>query len=549
MPPGEGSTGTGGGDGGDSGFGGPGGDIGAILAYLNHWSFGTDGDYTGNGGYGGDNIGPVGSEEPPKVDDGAVVLLDAMTEVANPTSGRPSRRAGEEERWREIEPYSGAQASQGSLFAFVGQEVNPYSGVSLGGGLPDPFAVPPPPARAASAVAFAAIRRNNLLSSPNLIASNGPIACDPGEASCVPEMRSDANQSSLANTIQTEMDESYAAILSLMEGKAQVTSNSKFDVHEAASAAQRVTQSGEYQLAFQANQLRDHPLEIRRSGVSVGLGHMASGGFMAVGSGLIVYGSGGLALPLIGAMGFATGIAEFSSGAALAFSGATSTEAIRMSGQLDQAFALTSSPTSLVFGTTGLVLSEGRADVAYRFAVVGGLAENAATLRYDPSKLYAAVLPGATTKVEKGAAMLLVKDVAALGHTARAESIETVATKLTRDFTVDDLYAIAAFREEMATSGRLDLAGTAGHTASGAAGPGGGVDFVKYGGAFTQELKLHGPYTWLQPWYLDKASTQSLNSSIKYQLETRALGEQLVPIRSVKHIWISPTEAVRYVGH
>jgi hypothetical protein len=120
---------------------------------------------------------------------------------------------------------------------------------------------------------------------------------------------------------------------------------------------------------------------------------------------------------------------------------------------------------------------------------------------------------------------------------------------LTRDFTVDDLYAIAAFREEMATSGRLDLAGTAGHAAFGAAGGGGGVDFVKYGGAFAQELKLHGPYTWIQPWYLDKASTQSLKYSIKYQLETRALGEQLVPIRSVKHLWISPTEAVKYVGH
>ncbi len=430
MPPGEGSVGTGGGDGGDSGTGGPGGDISAILAYLNHWSFGTDGDYTGTGGYGGDNIGPVGSEEPQKDDGGAVALLDAMTAVLNQTSERPLRRTGERDLWRDIEPYTGVQAPQGSPFAFVGQDVDPYSGVVLGRESPipftgtqamDPFAAPEPPARATRAVSFAAIRRNNLLLSPNLIASNGPIACDSSQASCVPDMRSDANQSSLANTIQAEMDESYVANLSLMEGKAQIASSANVDVHEAASAAQRVTQGGEYQLAFQANQLRDHPLEIRRSAFSVELGHMASGLFLTVGSGLVVYGSGGLALPLIGAMGFATGIAEISLGAVLAFSGASSTEAVRMSGQLDQAFALTSSPTSLVFGTTGLVLSEGRADVAYRFAVVGGLAENAATLRYDPSKLYAAVLPGAATKVEKGAAILLVKDVAALEHTARRE--------------------------------------------------------------------------------------------------------------------------------
>jgi hypothetical protein len=30
--------------------------------------------------------------------------------------------------------------------------------------------------------------------------------------------------------------------------------------------------------------------------------------------------------------------------------------------------------------------------------------------------------------------------------------------------------------------------------------------------------------------------------------ETRAWGEQPVPLRPTKRIWISPTEAVRYVG-
>lgn len=558
------ASGEGGGGGGTDGSGGNlgtgapggGGDISAIIAYLNYRSFGVNGDFTGNGGYGGDNTGPVGSKEPEKNEDGAVALLDAITAVPGQTFRPPSRRAGEGDLWREIEPFSGAKAPSGSLFAFVGRDVDPYSGVALGSEGPDPFtgtqamdpfAAPEPRSRAGKAASFAAVRRNSLLLSPNLIAFNGPIACDPRQASCVPELRSDFNQSSLANTIQAEMDESNAAILSYMEGRAQIAGSSRYDVHEAASTAARVTQSGEYQLAFQANQLRDHPLEVRSSGVWTGLGHVAKGGVAMAGSGLIIYGSGGLALPLIGAMGFATGIAETSSGLALAFSGVDITETIHTSGQLDYVFALTSGPTSLIFGTTGLVLSGGDANVSRRFAIVGGIGETAATFRSDPSKLYAAVLPEAATKAEKGATMLLVKDVAALGHTARAESIETVAVKLNRDFAVGDLLAIGAFREEMATSGRLDLAGQAGHLASGAAGSGGGVDFVKYG-AFTQELKLHGPNTWIAQWYLDKASTQSLNYSIKYQLETRALGEQLIQIRSVKHIWISPTEAVRYVG-
>jgi hypothetical protein len=74
------------------------------------------------------------------------------------------------------------------------------------------------------------------------------------------------------------------------------------------------------------------------------------------------------------------------------------------------------------------------------------------------------------------------------------------------------------------------------------------VDFSKYKGAYQQELKLHGPYTPVYSLPLDKAWNQSLSYSIKYQLETRALGgEQLVPIRSVMHIWINPTDAVRYI--
>lgn len=140
---------------------------------------------------------------------------------------------------------------------------------------------------------------------------------------------------------------------------------------------------------------------------------------------------------------------------------------------------------------------------------------------------------------------LLVKDVAELGFTARGPRLDVAAIRLSRNFTVEELQAIEAFREQLATTGRLDLAGTAGHSAAGAAER--GVDFSKHGGAFIQELKLHGPYTPMYSLQLDKSATQSLNYSIKYQLETRARGQQLVPIRSSKHIWISPTEAVKLV--
>jgi hypothetical protein len=540
------------------GGGGPNSDdVSAIEWYLHHRSFGTDGDYTGHGGYGGDKSGPEGSKAPEKDEDWAVELLDAVTDVTGRTFEPPSRKTGQEgDLWREIEPYTGAQTPEGSLFAFVGADVDIYSGLPPGIENPDPFTDLPASdpfadaewrTRARSAAPFATLRQNSLLSSPYLLAENDVIACDPNRASCPPNVKSDFNQSSLANLVQAEMDESNAAMQTFSEGKARIISDAEHDdIQKVVSKAAQVARSDEYKLAYTVNQLRYYPLEIRHSAVLTGLGHMAFGGITMVGSGLIIYGTGGLALPLIGATGFGAGTAETISGFTLAISGADSTETVRMSGQLDYVFALTKSPTSLMFGTTGLVLSNGDINVSHRFAVVGGIAEDLATFRGDPSKLYSAVIPSGGTKAEKGASALLVKDVAALGYTARADSIETVATKLNRDFTVADLNAIDAFREQMGSSGRLDLSGQAGHAASGAAGSGGGVDFVKYG-AFAQELKLHGPDTSIQQWYLDKAWTQSLNYSIKFQLETRALGEQLVQIRSVKHIWIGPTDAVKFV--
>ncbi|WP_329082453.1 hypothetical protein [Streptosporangium sp. NBC_01469] len=539
-------TSTGSGD-----FGG--GDIGAILGYLNHQSFGTDGDLTGNAGFSGDNTGPVGSKVPEKDQDLSVTPIDALTIPPWEIRGKPYIRDSQNDRSWVIGPYGGMGGQ--ALLAFVGEEVDAFSGLRFGIDNPDPFTGFPAsdpfigewPDRARNVTApFAALRQTNLLSSPDLLADNDVTTCNPNRTSCLPEAKSDANQSSLATLIQADMDESYVAIQAVMEGRTKIVGDTEVDMQKMASTAAQVARSDEYKLGFIVNQLRDHPLEIQHSAVLTGLGHLVVGSAAMTASGFIIYGSGGLALPLVGATGFAAGAGEAFSGLALAASGADSTETVRMSGQLDYVFALTSSPTSLVFGTTGLVLSGGDVGISHRFAIVGGIAEGMTAFRSDPSKLYSTLLPGVGTKTEKAASALLVKDVAALGHTGVSESISVAAAKLNRDFTVADLLGIEAFREEMASTGRLDLAGIAGHEAAGAAPR--GVDFFKYNGAFQQELKFHGPYTPLYSLLLDKAWNQSLTYSIKYQMETLARGGvQLVPLRSVKHIWVSPTEAIRLI--
>lgn len=562
MCPGEDEGGPGGGSepggSGPSGGGaGGGGDVGDILAYLYHFRFGHDGDYTGNAGYGGDNIGPPGSVAVPGSDLPTAPVPDLLSPVLTPPrpgpGGPPRPGPGRGGRTRDGWSVRGEAPPLG-LAPFTGVEVDPFTDLPAGVDHPDhwtgapvvdPLTVLDHPVRARTGGPSSLVRPPRLLSSPYLLAEN-VVACDPARTSCLPPRASDANQSSVRNQIQAELDESHAAIEALSAGRATIIGAGETDLQQLAAQALQTTLSDEYRLAATVNQLRSHPLEIRRSAALTGMGHVAEGVGTMVVSGAIVYGSGGLALPLIGAMGFASGAAQASSELALAVSGADTTETVRMSGQLDYVFALTASPTALAFGTTGLVIGDGDVEVSHRFALVGRVAEDLATFRGDPSKLYAGIAPGATT-AERTSSALLLKDVTALGIRARAETVEQVAAKLNRDFTVEDLKAIAAFREEMGVSGRLDLAGGAGHAAYGAAGSGRGVDVVKYGGAFQQELKLHGPYTWLERWYLDKAATQSLNYSIKYQLETRAVGEQLVPIRSVKHIWISPTEAVRYV--
>lgn len=139
---------------------------------------------------------------------------------------------------------------------------------------------------------------------------------------------------------------------------------------------------------------------------------------------------------------------------------------------------------------------------------------------------------------------LTLKSVEEMGFTARAADAGTLT--LTRELSIADREAAEGFRRALLDEKLTpSLAGDAGHAAGGAAGKGAGVDYRKFNGAFQQELKLH---SWMpeQRW-LDKASTQSLNYSLQYQLDPRTAG--LVPIRSVKHIFVSRTDAVMSVTH
>lgn len=166
---GEGEGGSGGGGGGGSGGGGGGGagpDAGAIIDYLNHQNwFGKDGDYTGNAGYYGDNIGPVGSKQPEQEEPRSESLLKALMAPGG-SEARPSM------------PASG-------LFNFVGADVDLYAGLPLCAEHPDPYTGWPaadpftdvdPPPRIYNSAPFSAFRQTSLLSSPFLLADNSAIA-------------------------------------------------------------------------------------------------------------------------------------------------------------------------------------------------------------------------------------------------------------------------------------------------------------------------------------------------------------------------------------
>lgn len=393
-----------------SGSGPNGSDIGAILDYIYGINYGKDGDYTGNAGYYGDNIGPAGSTLPEKDVPHSTNHLNAL--MAPPDTAQRL-------------PYQ-------PLFDFAGREIDVYSGLQAGIENPDPFSGAPssdpfadsgPPVRWWGAPQPRELRQKSLLTSAHLLAENDVRHCVQNRTSCAPLMKSDATSSSVTNETHAELDQSYVATLNFMEGKGKVVGPTEIDMHEIASQAVQMASSDEYKLGFQVNQLRDHPLQVQHSAVLTGLGHMASGAFVATASGVVSYGSGGLLLPLGGALGMASGGAQFLSGFTLAISGADSTDTVHMSDQLDYVFDLTASPAQLVFGTTGLVISGGDVGVSHRFALAGGIVEGGMALRGDPSKLYSTVLPVAGTKAEKSASALLLKNMSALGSKSHAGSL------------------------------------------------------------------------------------------------------------------------------
>ena len=130
--------------------------------------------------------------------------------------------------------------------------------------------------------------------------------------------------------------------------------------------------------------------------------------------------------------------------------------------------------------------------------------------------------------------------------TAIARGADATTVKLSREFTELELKGIAAARKSFFLEREsASIAGKRGHEAAKAAGDGEGIDFVRRGGAFQQDLKFHFNGGWgiTQRW-LDKAAESTLKYTLQYQAK-----EGLVPIRSVLHIWVSRTDAVKAVIH
>ncbi|HJV02573.1 MAG TPA: hypothetical protein VJ752_18710 [Burkholderiaceae bacterium] len=204
---GEGGGGSGGGGGGGTGGGdgGAGPDASAILAYLNYHNwFSKDGDYTGNAGYYGDNIGPVGSTIPDPADTRSEAslrnLMASPLEVPSALQ-RPGNRTAS----------SAASGSDGradmaasSLRAFVDADVDVYSGLPLGMEHPNPFADWPvadpfadvyrPPRVRSEAAPFSALRQTSLLRSPYLLADNDVVTPRSSQTLPLPDVKRDFNR-------------------------------------------------------------------------------------------------------------------------------------------------------------------------------------------------------------------------------------------------------------------------------------------------------------------------------------------------------------------
>jgi Domain of unknown function (DUF4157) len=153
----------------------------------------------------------------------------------------------------------------------------------------------------------------------------------------------------------------------------------------------------------------------------------------------------------------------------------------------------------------------------------------------------------AASTLPLGAILKLRRVSKALSKTAlKASAPKAAVINFTRKFSKADEAAIAAARKAYFVDREIaTIAGTAGHEAAGALPR--GIDFARDG--FQQELKLHF-VPWITQRWLDEAAAQSLRYTAEYQAKTAATATgQLVPIRSVKHIWISPTDAVMAVIH
>jgi hypothetical protein len=200
---GEGTGGSGGDGGGGSGGGdgGTGPDASAIFDYLNHQNwFSKDGDYTGNAGYYGDNIGPVGSKQPEQAEPPAQALPKTL--MAPPRPGRHNVSV-----WDSASA-GGPLMPIGSLHAFAGADVDVYSGLPLDMAQPDPFSGWPAadhfaaaarPPRMHSTAPFTALRSASLLSSPYLLADNSGIVPATNRGAPVPDAKRDFNNSLAAS--------------------------------------------------------------------------------------------------------------------------------------------------------------------------------------------------------------------------------------------------------------------------------------------------------------------------------------------------------------
>jgi RHS repeat-associated protein len=131
------------------------------------------------------------------------------------------------------------------------------------------------------------------------------------------------------------------------------------------------------------------------------------------------------------------------------------------------------------------------------------------------------------------------------GHTGKSAANLHYGSKLAPD----ERRAANEFKKQIAAGASPSVAGKAAHRAGGAAGDGEGVDFHGRHPGTQEEWKFHKGPAGTDQRFMDEASAQSLHYSLQFQLKTRAAGEQLVPLRMVKHFWVTNKSVVKGIGH